>query len=204
MISLRNRGLTGTLIYVLVCAALFTGSVVLVGGVIREVVFEEVTTFWLERITSSSLLGREISRYDSLGFAVKVASLCIKLWLFLSLVMFAFLHPGKSGDGGRSYAWTARLVGNSFAPVLTAAAVWALAVRGLGFFIPLYQSYLYFIPVAGLFLVYLPVRMYRQAGEETGGNLPLFRLFFSYFFSLGVIVLLWSFNHYNFSLLRMV
>jgi hypothetical protein len=177
-------------------------SVFIVGGSVYHIFFEQYTSFILERLTGFSLLGNTISRYDYWAVFYTGIIFWMKFILFF-LFLFAVLLRifAKGGIGIGTSIAIGMSAAASFGPVLLILSV---LTRFAGLLVPAYTSWIYYLALAAVFIIFLPVTIQQLIDniEDTGIN--SFRLYISYYGAVFIIILLWSYNHYNLFLLRML
>lgn len=200
-ITTEKSGFLQTLFYAAVSALCTVTAVFIAGGSVYHIFFEQYTSFILERMTGFHLLGRMISRYDYGSVFYTGFIFWIKFIIFFMFIFstgFTVLSKRLFRLGEILCLSTAAAA--SYGPVLVFISV---IIKMAGLIVPAYLSWFFYLSCGGIFIILLPVTLQKLI-DSLDEKISPFRLYFSYYLAAFLILLLWTYNHYNFSLLRML
>ena len=189
-ITAKPVNLIETFIVVLISSVLLISGVFIVGGSLYTTFHDYAFTYPLEILTSGQLFGFYLPYdYYLLVFLTDII-FSIKAWLFLSVLLFIFLRVFKQEI---SIKRTAQIIAwsiFSFAIVMFGAS---LVCLGLKYILPAIYHYIYFGVLGTVFIVIAPIVVYQFL--EQLKDVSVYNTIRSYYLSLFVVFMIFTFNH---------
>ncbi len=194
----KEGKLIQSLLIVVISGAIFLLGIFLAGDLIYNIFYEQYSTFILEQITGGLMYGLGLSRYDYILVFVNALIFIIKMWIFLSVLFYAFLRlfgeKFKLGTALSKIAW-------SVFPYSWIMFLFSLVSILLKFIFPLLYHYIFYIGIAGIFVIVIPIVLEKYYEKTT---ISSYKIAWAYYLTLLVLVILWSINHYNLNLMEMI
>jgi hypothetical protein len=189
-------------IIILFSGIIFLTGIFIAGDVIYSIFFEQYSTFILEQLTSGYLFGFWISRYDFVLVFLNSLTFIIKSWLFFSLTFYIFMRLLRERQNFEKllnmFAWI-------IYPFSWIFFLFSLICNLLKYIIPLYYHYIFYLGLIGFFLVVVPIFLHIYYNNQDLEKKPnLYKIIWSYFLTIFVIIILWTYNHYDLILLGLI
>ncbi|MHA1650984.1 MAG: hypothetical protein ACTSYB_12385 [Candidatus Helarchaeota archaeon] len=181
--------LMNTFIIVAVSALLLVAGIFIAGDALYTMFHDYAYSYPLEIVTSGQIFGYYLPfDYSVLVFITDII-FCIKAWVFLSILLFIFLRIFKYQI---SIKRVAQIIGWSIFPFGIIMFATSLVCLGLKYILPLIFHFIYFGVLAAVFIGIAPIIVYIFLQRF---NVSVYNAFRSYYLSLFIVFIIWTFNH---------
>jgi hypothetical protein len=192
IINRKEKDLLESLMLVLLSGAIFLFGIFLVGDLIYNVFFEQYSTFYLEQITSGTLFGFEMSRYDFVFVFINELIFIMKSWLFFSIGFFLFMRLFGEKESIKDimvrFSWV-------IYPYAWAIFGFNMLCWLFKFLLPLIYHYIFYVGLAVFFIVIVPITLQRFYNRMETEKVSEFKVLVAYYMVLFVAVLIYGYNH---------
>ena len=169
-------------------------GIFIVGGTIYNVFYEQYSTFILEQLTSGTLFGFSMSRYDFVFVFLSAFIFIIKSWLFFSIMFYLFMRIFGETENIKDtmirFSWT-------IYPYAWIIFIFSMISLLFKLILPFVFHYIFFIGLGVIFIVFIPITLQRFYDNSERESVSSYMVYGSYYLTLFVIILLWTYNHYN-------
>jgi len=193
-INEQKHDLLESLIIVMLSAFILLLGIFIVGGTIYNVFYEQYSTFILEQLTSGTLFGFSMSRYDFVFVFLSAFIFIIKSWLFFSIMFYLFMRIFGETENIKDtmirFSWT-------IYPYAWIIFIFSMISLLFKLILPFVFHYIFFIGLGVIFIVFIPITLQRFYDNSERESVSSYMVYGSYYLTLFVIILLWTYNHYN-------
>jgi hypothetical protein len=191
-INRKENDLLESLMLVLISGAIFLFGIFLVGDLIYNVFFEQYSTFLLEQLSSGTLFGFEMSRYDYIFVFMNELIFIMKSWLFFSIGFFLFMRLFGEKENLKDimvrFAWV-------IYPYAWAIFGFNMLCWLFKFLMPLIYHYIFYVGLAVFFVVIVPTTLQRFYHRMETEKVSEFKVLVAYYMVLFVVLLIYGYNH---------
>ncbi len=188
----KPMNLSQTFIIIVISSILLISGIFIGGGVLYTTFHDYAYTYPLEILTSGQVFGYYLP-YGNINYYVLVFLtdfiFCIKAWLFLTVIFFAFLRLFKQQI---SIKRAAQVIAWSIFPFAIIMFGAALVCRGLQLILPGIYHFIYFGVLATVFIIIAPIVIHLFLEQL---KVSAYNAMRSYYLSLFVVFVIFTFNH---------
>ena len=194
-ISRSEKSLFKSLLIVLVSGIIFLLGIFLSGSLIYSTLFEQYSTYILEQLSSGTLFGFQISRYDYTMVFISELLFILKSWLYFSIGFYFFMRLFGEKENLKEtiilFSWV-------IYPYAWLIFGFNMVCWILKFILPLFYHYIFYAGLAATFFIFIPItlqRFYDNLVKSERKQISQFKILVSYYLVLFVAVALYGLNH---------